>query len=77
MKLWLLTNLKMPGEYDTTQAMVVRAKDEQTARKMAAEKVDSYTRDERDHWLDPSATSCEQLLARGKPEVIIVDFYEP
>ena len=77
MKLWLLKNLKMAGNYNTMQGIVVRAKDEQAARKMASESVGTHTRDVSSDWLDATATSCEQLSARGKPEVIIIDFYEP
>lgn len=76
MKLFLL---KYPnGTHDQMIELIVRAKDEARARKMAAaeqsERHSSWQG--ANHWLDPQATSCEVIDQSEKEEVLCVDYYE-
>jgi hypothetical protein len=75
--------------YDCTQGSVVRAETEEEARTMVSggEEVSyhyDYSHPDRDEygkvidyhpWLDPEATSCEELTYEGEPGEIIQDFH--
>ena len=90
MKLYLLkarTDLKGSGyresnddpwyfSYDTVNSLVVRAENEEIARKLA----DSISQDEASNvkncphpWIDSNYSICSELLSDGKEEIIIVD----
>jgi len=81
MKLFLITPIdadaakthsnKSPWGYDCSYGVVVRAKDEQQARLLAA----SVAGDEGTNtWLDPELTSCSPLKATGPAGVVLQDF---
>ena len=77
MKLWLLQPVSGPmprpfQTYDTAHGFVVRAKNEQAARAIAAENCGDESATA---WLDASFSDCTQLLATGKPEMILRDFH--
>jgi len=79
MKLWLLEPKQDPTRpsdpwfrrYDKAVGFVIRAKDETSARKLAAERAGEETGDA---WTDPIFSTCTQLSARGKAGVILRDF---
>lgn len=88
MKLWLLKPRRArqwpflpsawPHDYDTTQAIVVRAATAAEARRIAAEQErDAQEGGVGAGWLDPEQSTCVSVKGDGKPGVIIVDFYEP
>lgn len=57
--------------YDSVNGFVIRAVSEGQARSIASSKSageGSFA------WLDPSKTSCEELLTDGEVEVVICDF---
>jgi hypothetical protein len=57
--------------YDCSFGVVVRAKDEQQARLLAA----SVAGDEGEAvWLDPALTSCSPLKSTGQAGVVLQDF---
>ena len=58
--------------YDKTFGVVVRAKTEETARKLAAT---ASGAEGSKAWLDAKYSSCARLLDEGLEEVIIVDFH--
>ena len=69
--------------YDKAFGFVVRAKNEQSARAMAHERAGDENRGEflgkvtsktDAPWLDPSYSTCEELLRTGEAEVILRDF---
>lgn len=68
--------------YDMAQGFVVRAENESTARRLAAEAggdeqptdEDSYYPLPNTGWLNPACASCELLLPDGETDVIIRDF---
>lgn len=66
MKLWSLSN--MSPNMGTMLGIVVRARTEDVARKLAA--LNAYGEPKGD-WLDPKKTSCYELLAEGSEEVIL------
>lgn len=82
MKLWLLSARKdLPDEinpwnpwYDRTFELVVRAKSEEAARRLAHENggpengVHGCTKEP---WLDPNYSTCEVLTAKGRAGVIL------
>ncbi len=62
---------KAPWTYDCSYGVVVRAKDEQQARLLAA----SVSGDEGTQaWLDAELTSCSPLKATGPAGVVLQDF---
>jgi hypothetical protein len=75
MKLWILrpkdrNKLSLPW-YDKTFGFVVRAENQAAARLLASE----YPGDEgTEAWLDPRNSTCEELAAKGNPEVVMKDF---
>lgn len=56
--------------YDKTFGMVVRAKDEQEARALAAR---SCAYEGEDAWLDSQFSTCVELPKKGESGVILVD----
>lgn len=79
MKLWLLRPLRegvgSPWQVSDVKCFgfVVRAETASHARIMATEK-SGY---EGDAWLDAELSSCAELTADGKAEVVIRDLYTP
>lgn len=70
MKLWFLCNLG-GGGYDMTSALVIRAKDEDEARRIASH----HSGDEGpDVWLHADTSSCEVLKHHGEIGVVCIDF---
>lgn len=70
MKLWLLTRTTGRTIYDGNNRLVVRAKDENDARALAAH----YAGDEgMKTWTNAESSTCTQLTARGIREVIVID----
>lgn len=55
--------------FDLCFGMVVRAKDEAEARKLAFER--GGTQDKGKAWLDPSLSNCINLLNEGNSEIIL------
>jgi len=79
MKLWLLTAGAGPGTlpkqwqtYDVATGLVVRAKNEQAAREMAAKECGD---EGSAAWLDSSLSDCEILTPSGESEIILRDFH--
>ena len=73
MKLWHLQRL--PGfdaDYDENQALVVRAIDAKSARKLAIDSANNVN--EVEVWADSTKTACVELLAEGEQGVIVRDF---
>lgn len=88
MKLWILKNLHNRW-YDTQNEIVVRAEDEEQARKIADENHgyegndwdsddygDGWQIPSNGFWLDPTKASCEQLTEDGEAGVIVRDYRE-
>jgi len=77
MKLWLLrrTSTSARHDYDEADGFVVRARSEAEAREFAASKCGS---EGRKSWLGREdgrhATSCVELQADGRAEVVLRDF---
>ncbi len=75
MHLWhLKLEMKNAPEWDVVREMVVRAADEQAARRLACL---NHGRETADAWLSADMTSCVELAASGEPGVILVDAYFP
>ena len=83
MKLWLLRPIKGADEawepwYDKAFGFVIRAKNEETARKLAHEDAGDENHEfgtsKRNPWLDDSQSSCVALSNKGSQEVVIKDF---
>lgn len=72
MKLFLLKRLRSAG-YDEMEAAVVRASTEKEARHLAATKF--YSQGIAGVFVDPEMVSCEELTAKGPPELIVADVY--
>lgn len=68
---WIAGHKKWAGVYDMSYGHVVRAETESAARKLASR---CFGDEGREVWLDPTATTCEELLADGEPTVILTDF---
>ena len=69
MKLWVL-KLKQPT-WDTMKAIVVRAKTEESARKLAS--TVAYS-EGKAAWSNSSKTSCEELSSEGESEIIVKSY---
>lgn len=87
MKLWHLEKRRVedPGPEDPFYCdygarimddIVVRALNEEEARKMAQASGADERRAIEDIWLKPEHTTCRELLPGGKTEVIVVSYYE-
>lgn len=93
MKLWLLKPVDERPEgddpwrpwYDKAFGFVVRARDEESARKFAHESAGDENRGEflgkkvaatTTPWLDPRYSTCEELKQRGEEGVILCDVAE-
>ena len=78
MKLYLLRPVKAwKPWYDSAFGFVVRAENEEDARRLcASEQGDEagWGREKRP-WEDPDLTTCVELTTDGQPEVIIRDFW--
>jgi len=73
MPLYILNRPEPECSYDELREVVVRAKNEKEARFLAAtRRGDEGT----EVWLDEKQSTCEKLQARGKSQVICVDFRE-
>lgn len=73
MPLYILNRPEPECSYDELREVVVRAKNEKEARFLAA----TRRGDEGESaWLDEKQSTCEKLQARGKSQVICVDFRE-
>lgn len=75
MSLWLLEPIdKHSGPwnpwYDKCFGAVVRAKTETEARQVLAGQTNAYDEGP-DAWLNPALSTCVQLSARGKAEVLL------
>jgi hypothetical protein len=68
MKLWFL--YRESSDYDEMSSLVVRAKDEKSARIIAS--INSIDEGEQ-VWLDSSKSKCNKLICTGKPGIIIRD----
>lgn len=73
-RLWHLYPVNANDErwgWDCNHGFVIRAPDEKTARKIAAE----HLGDEgEDSWLSPTFSRCEELKAEGRTTTILCDF---
>ena len=70
MKLFLLTRDNYTwDEYD---AFVIRAKNEDEARKLAAKEGERSF--ESVHWLDKTVSTCEEIKIKGDKEIILSSF---
>lgn len=68
--IYLLTRTTQASSYDVVRSMVVRAFDEQEARKLASEKA----MDEGAYmWLEANHSHCEELTSAGDSQVVCVD----
>ena len=80
MKLWLLRPItkKKGGPwdpwYDKSFGFVVRAETEEKAREIADENAGDENHDEKHPWLNSYYSVCEELLKKGKEEIIMKDF---
>ena len=86
MKLWLLRPVKNLAEgdnpwkpwYDKVFGFVIRASSEEEARQLAnddAEAENEGIATTATPWLDKKYSSCIEVLAMGKSEIIIRDFH--
>lgn len=75
MKLWKLESIGDRPEwqwpYDKNHGYVIRAKTQEDARQMAA---DRACDEGSAVWLNPESTMCEELKCEGEPEVCMTDF---
>jgi hypothetical protein len=87
MKLWLLKALDdWDPWYDTCEGFVVRAETEEHTREIAQQHEGCENPQYSHHlltdirgsspWLDPSKTSCVELVAEGKPGLVLRDFHQ-
>lgn len=75
MKLFKLYSIVDPG-YDCNHGFVVRARDEQAARKMAQQNVADEKSVAKDFWLNSEYSVCEQLSVKGVEEIILFDYLQ-
>ncbi|MBE3040275.1 MAG: hypothetical protein IMZ62_15875 [Chloroflexi bacterium] len=88
MRLWILRprefpfgNQENPWDpwYDRAFGFLVRAEDEQEARKLADEEAgdekDLYQFPDRQPWTDSKYSTCDELLSDGVAEVLMQDFH--
>jgi hypothetical protein len=69
MKLWILD--RDDCGWDELCSIVIRARDEKSARIVAS----TYAGDEKeDVWLNSSTSKCKPLTITGKPGLILMDF---
>jgi len=71
MKLFVLYTIEFP-DYDEYGGFVIRAKNEQVAREMAAKICGKYSNGH--VFLDYTASTCEVITSRGKEETILSSF---
>ena len=76
MTLWLLTATEKAAKlgkqsWDSYDSFVVRADTEETARILASHKAAD---EGADTWLNPELSSCNELLANGKTEIVLGSF---
>ena len=80
MKLYLLKYKEyLEHSWECLKGVVVRAKNEEEARKLVQKKASSFENKEHPDetpWLDPKYTSCKQIFDKGEPEIIIRDILE-
>jgi len=69
MKLFILVRISDKPIYDVCDGKIIRAKTAALARQMA--NVDVW--DEGEIWTDPNKVTCEELLFKGEPGVILED----
>ena len=77
MTLWLLTRLREAPSaewMDWTDRLIVRASDETMARLLAAMHASEKKSEEgAATWTDPEASTCVELAADGREEVVLAD----
>lgn len=72
MKIWLIERAETEDvDYDETRGVLVIAESEEQARAMASKErgVEGEAA-----WLDPSRTTCKELVPGDAPRVVLVDF---
>jgi len=75
MKLFLLELNKDLQDWDCNLGFVIRAADEEEARKMISEDIEKTSGDEgKDAWLDPKSSSCQEILRNGEKAIILNSF---
>ena len=83
MKLWLIRPIEKNGSFEGTAwdpwfdkafGFVVRAETEDAARQLVTDDKYDCGFEGIDPWLDPSQSSCIELLPEGEEEIIIRDF---
>jgi hypothetical protein len=57
--------------FDKCFHVIVRAKDEKTARELAQKKGSDEARGDNKVWINPEYTVCEELTYEGEEEVIV------
>lgn len=72
MKLWLLTALET--DYDCKAGFVIRARTEESARKIANENGSDEVRSNPEFWLTPKTATAEEITSKGNEEIILTDF---
>lgn len=80
MKLYLLRPIKPNSGawnpwYDKCFGMVVRAENEDAARRIADENAGDENYRGTNPWLDPNQSECSELLRKGDPGLIISDVH--
>jgi hypothetical protein len=81
-KLWLLkprdglptTDNPWEPWYDKPFGHVIRAETESDARRLASEDAGEWAKEMQRAWLDPSLSTCVELLPDGPPKVVLTDF---
>jgi hypothetical protein len=73
---WIYNEENDPWEppYDKIFNLVIRAKTEDDARKIADENAADENEDGDHPWLDPKYSKCKPLGPRGRSEVIVKGF---
>ena len=72
MKLWHLDRVVHLGPplYDAMHGFVIRARDEEAARRLA----NGFSADEGMRWTDPTFARCREISVEGQSEMILKDF---
>ncbi len=81
MKLFILRPIRKDGVedawtpwYDKAFGFIVRTDTEEKARTLADDMAGDENRDGDHPWLDPSQSTCEELLPEGDEELLLKDF---
>lgn len=74
MALFILEDKDDLTSWDSNVGFIIRAKDEEEARKIANSTRGDEKKISKDFWLDEKYSSCKRLKTTGKSEIILNSF---